>query len=76
MDKNTLKKLAGITESKASDSIIASLAKKHFDVQTLQTRNSDSLDFYSVSVSSIKAALEAAYSEGYKDGFNQAPKRK
>ena len=46
------------------DDIILNLAKKYFDVETLETRNRDSLDFYSVSVGSIKAALEAAFKAG------------
>lgn len=34
--------------------------------QTLETRNSDSLDFHEVAVWSLKAALEAAYEAGKK----------
>jgi hypothetical protein len=43
---------------------IHEIAVKHLNVETLETRKSDSLDFYSVAVWSIKAALEAAYEAG------------
>ena len=46
------------------DKKIIEIAKKYFDVETLEKRNRDSLDFYDVSISSIKAALEAAYRAG------------
>ena len=39
------------------EKIIFAIAQKHFNVDTLQTRNLDRLDFYDVSVASIKAAL-------------------
>lgn len=44
--------------------LIAALAKEHLDVETLETRNSDRLDFHDVAVWNIKAALEAAYRAG------------
>jgi hypothetical protein len=40
------------------------LAKDLLDIETLDTRNSDSLDFHTVSVWQLKAALEAAYEAG------------
>ena len=43
---------------------IADIAKSHLHLETLETRNSDSLDFHDMSVWSIKAALEAAYEAG------------
>ena len=46
------------------DMELASIAAKHLDVKTLETRNSDELDFYEVSVWRIKEALEAAYNAG------------
>jgi hypothetical protein len=48
--------------------IIESIAKTHCQVETLESRNRDSLDFYEVSVWSLKAALEAAYAAGLKAG--------
>ena len=49
------------------EKIIFAIAQKHFNIDTLQTRNLDRLDFYDVSVASIKAALEDAYQAGKKE---------
>lgn len=43
------------------------IAKKHLFIDTLQSRNIDSLDFHDVSVWGVKRALEAAYELGKKD---------
>ena len=40
------------------------IAKEYFLVETLATRNMDSLDFHEVSVWAIKGALEEAYKLG------------
>lgn len=40
---------------------LLNIAKENFFVETLETRNSDSLDFYNCNVGSIKNALEDAY---------------
>ena len=45
-------------------SALSAIAKKHLYIPTLETRNSDSLDFYSLGVASVKDALEAAYALG------------
>lgn len=45
---------------------IANIAKRYLNIETLETRNSDSLDFHDLSVWSLKAALEAAYLAGKK----------
>jgi hypothetical protein len=43
---------------------IEKIAKNELHVETLETRNSDSLDFYDCSIWSIKEALEKAYKAG------------
>ena len=43
---------------------IVDIAKRHFFVETLDTRNSDGLDFHDVAVWSIRAALIEAYAAG------------
>lgn len=43
---------------------LAHIAKKHLNIETLETRNSDSLDFHDVSVWQLEAALAAAYEQG------------
>jgi hypothetical protein len=45
--------------------ILTDIAHKNFsNVETLETRKSDSLDFHDVAVWSIKAALEDAFIAG------------
>lgn len=46
------------------DAIIAKIAEEHLFIKTLETRNSDALDFHDLPVFAIKAALEAAYEAG------------
>jgi len=53
--------------SKAIDKKIEKIAKDEFFIETLETRNSDQLDFYDISVWSVKKALERAYELGKKD---------
>lgn len=50
------------------DSAVNEAAKDHLGLDTLETQNSDSLDFHELSVWQIKAALEAAYIQGKRDG--------
>ncbi|XHR30397.1 MAG: DUF6900 domain-containing protein [Chthoniobacteraceae bacterium] len=40
------------------------IAKELLDIETLETRNMDSLDFHELSVLEIRKALEAAYNAG------------
>ena len=43
---------------------LAKIAKDILSVETLETRNRDSLDFHDISVWTIKEALELAYKLG------------
>lgn len=61
VEKN-MRELLG--EAAAPEALLLKIAKKHFRVETLDTRKSDSLDFYDVAVWQIKDALEAAYQAG------------
>jgi len=47
-----------------SEALLLEIAAKHFYLETLEARNSDSLDFHDVAVWSIRAALEAAFAAG------------
>ena len=47
-------------------SVLNKIAKKHLGLETLKTRNSDSLDFSDQAVWQIKAALQAAFEAGRK----------
>ena len=49
----------------APEALLLEIAQKHFpDLETLETRNSDGLDFHDVAVWAIRNALEAAYTAG------------
>jgi len=50
------------------DTLIAQIAKKHLDIETLETRNSDSLDFHDTAVWCIRNALEEAFKAGVEFG--------
>ena len=55
---------------KVFDSILTKLAQKHFpSVETLEVRNSDSLDFHEVYVESIREALKDAFIAGMSSGI-------
>jgi hypothetical protein len=45
------------------------IARTTLDLETLETRNSDSLDFHEMSVWQIKQALEQAYRAGQLAGI-------
>lgn len=46
------------------DKLLSEIAKRELGIDTLETQNSDSLDFHDCSVWSIKDALKAAYEAG------------
>lgn len=48
------------------DAELLAIAKAELNLETLETRNMDRLDFSDQGVASIKAALEAAYEAGFK----------
>ena len=50
------------------DTILTLIAQKHLSVETLQTRNADSLDFHDTAVWCLKDALEAAFKAGVELG--------
>lgn len=55
------------TETSAYNAIgetLEAIAKDHLDIETLQTQNRDSLDFYEVSVWSLNKALRQAFDAG------------
>lgn len=55
------------------DSILTLIAQKHLDIETLETRHGDSLDFHDVAVWRLKEALHAAFMAGCEAGL-QIPK--
>ena len=52
------------TSEKQLRTILEKIAAKHLDIETLETKKSDSLDFHEVSVWSLEDALKAAYDAG------------
>ena len=57
-----------------SDALLLEIATKHFHtIETLETRNSDRLDFHDVAVWAIRAALEDAYEAGRIAGAKAMP---
>lgn len=50
------------------DQLLSEIAKKRMNIETLETRNSDSLDFHDISVWSLKDALQEAYNSGKGNG--------
>jgi len=51
------------------------LARQHLSIETLDARNSDSLDFHEVSVWSLRDALEAAYAAGHQAAADATKKK-
>lgn len=50
--------------TKQQAKIIEQIARQHLRLETLETRNSDRLDFSDNAVWCLKAALEAAFNAG------------
>ncbi len=50
--------------------IVKEIAHDEFGIDTLETQNSDSLDFHNISVWQIKSALENAFKTGFESGVN------
>ena len=50
--------------NQARDQQLLQIATDHLFIETLETRNSDRLDFHDVSVWAVKAALQAAFQAG------------
>ncbi len=54
--------------TKKQDQQIIEIAKRHLQIETLEERKSDSLDFHEVSVWGVKRALEEAFELGRQAG--------
>lgn len=51
-------------ESAAAQAAIRSIARRHLNLETLDTRHSDALDFHELATWNIREALLAAYAAG------------
>ena len=54
------------------DQLLTQIASQHLGIETLETRNSDSLDFHDVAVWTLREALQAAYVAGVAQGATSA----
>ena len=61
------------TPDAARDALLLQIAERHLFLETLETRNSDSLDFHEHGVWAIRSALEAAFEAGRRTGADTAP---
>ena len=59
--------------TQARDQLLQRIAAEHLFIETLETRNSDRLDFYDVSVWGIRQALIAAFEAGRLACSNNTP---
>ncbi len=50
------------------DALLLDIAERHLFLETLETRNSDALDFHDTSDWAIRSALEAAFEAGRRAG--------
>ena len=50
--------------AKTLETLLPQIALDHLFIETLETRNSDRMDFHEVSVWGVKSALMAAYEAG------------
>lgn len=53
-----------VSQQQQLDQLLTDIAKKHLNIETLETRNSDGLDFHDVAVWCLKDALQEAYKAG------------
>lgn len=52
------------TATNNTEALLLEIAKRRFSLETLETQNSDHLDFHDVAVWAIRAALEEAFEAG------------
>ena len=56
-----------VNPTAARDALILEIAQRRFSLETLETRNSDRLDFHDVAVWAIRDALAEAYEAGRRE---------
>lgn len=59
---------------KPIEQLLTQIAQQHLDIETLERRWSDSLDFHDVAVWCLRDTLEAAFNAGVEQGRRQAAK--
>jgi len=59
---------SSMNDEVARDAVLLEIAERHLFLETLETRNSDSLDFHDSAVWAIRSALLAAFEAGRRAG--------
>lgn len=72
--RKTATKATATKAAQQLDKLLAQIALDHLFIETLETRNSDRLDFHDVSVWAVQSALMAAYQAGLAAGQNATSK--
>ena len=72
--RKTTTKATATKAAQQRDQLLAQIALDHLFIETLETRNSDRLDFHDVSVWAVQSALMAAYQAGLAAGQNATSK--
>ena len=62
-------------DAAALNKLFQQIALEHLFVETLESRNMDSLDFHDVSVRGIKSPLQAAFDAGKQAASTTNPKQ-
>ena len=65
MKDNINKDPANTNAEKLKTGIFGKIAQEYLDIETLESRNRDELDFHESHIGRIKAALEAAFTAGH-----------
>ncbi len=58
------------------DQLLSQIAQRTLDIETLETRHGDSLDFHELAVWRLREALEAAFNAGVEKGRKTAKAHK
>ena len=72
--RKTTTKATATKAAQQRDQLLAQIALDHLFIETLETRNSDRLDFHDVSVWAVQSALMPAYQAGLAAGQNATSK--
>lgn len=62
-----------MNDEAARDAVLLEIAERHLFLETLETRNSDSLDFHDSAVWAIRSALVAAFEAGRRAAETTTP---
>lgn len=62
------------TQPTHRDAALAAIARDSLNIETLETRRSDRLDFHDLAVGSIREALELAFAAGQRAALGATPR--